>query len=465
MGSERIMTVKKNILIGLGAGCIALCVCNARAEELFDVLAQTYQTNPALQSAQAYLRAVDERVGQAKSGWRPIITLDGNATHAEQKFKNYPGTADFDYDNNQYEAGVTLVQPVFSGFKTVSAVDLAEKTVFATREQTRQTEQQVLLSAAVASVDVIQSRALLDLQKNQEQVLNRHYKSYQKRLKVGDLTGTDVAQSEARLKGAVAARINAQGNLETSVAAFESIVGRKPAENITINEIDSFMPGTLQEVLDAVKQQNPSLKAAEYAMQAAKENVSLQKGDVMPSVNVIVGAGYQWAQPLPQIDDHYDGRYWRVGANLSIPLYQGGGEYAKIREAKELENQARINYTQVLRELTMNATQAWETYQATKASIDAIKAQIKASKMALDGVIREADVGSRTVLDVLDAEQEYLNYRVNLVSAERNMTVAALNVLASMGKMTAESLKLKVDIYSYEEHYDDVKNKIIGTGI
>ena len=455
--------MKKTILFSFAV--LAFGCANAGAESLFDVLAKTYQSSPVLQSSQAYLRSVDERIGQAKSGWRPVITLDGNAMHTDQKFKNYPGTADFDYDNNQYDVGVNLVQPVFSGFKTASAVDYAEKSVLAAREQTRQTEQQVLLSAAIATVDVVQGRALLDLQKNQEQVLNRHYKSYQKRLKVGELTKTDVAQSEARLKGAVAARINAEGNLETSVATFESIVGEKPAADISINDFENLMPKSLEETLTYVKQNNPALKAAEYAAAAAKENVSLQQGDVLPSVNVIAGAGYQWSQPLPQIDDHYDGRYWRVGANLSVPLYQGGGEYAKIREAKELENQARIDYTQKLRTLTKEATQAWDIYQTTKASIEAIKAQIKASKMALDGVIREADVGSRTVLDVLDAEQEYLNYRVNLVSAERNMTVAALNLLSTMGKMTAQSLDLKVDVYSYEEHYDDVKNKLIGTGI
>ena len=457
--------MKKTFFFGLLTVGLLFSYTKADAESVFDILARTYQTNPSLQSAQAYLRAVDERVGQAKSGWRPIITLDGSAMHTDQKFKNYPGTADFDYDNNQYEAGINLVQPVFSGFKTTSATDYAKMSVLATRELTRQTEQQVLLSAAVASVDVVQSRALLELQKNQEQVLNRHYRSYQKRMKVGELTKTDVAQSEARLKGAVAARINAEGMLETAVAAFESIVGEKPASKISIDEIDSLMPKSLEETLAQVKANNPSLKAAEYAIEAASKNVSLQQGDIMPSVNIIAGAGYQWSQPLPQIDDHYDGRYWRVGANLSVPLYQGGGEYARIREAKELENQARIDHTRVLRELTKSATQAWETYQSTKASIDAIKAQIKASKMALDGVIREADVGSRTVLDVLDAEQEYLNYRVNLVSAERNMTVAAFNLLATTGNMTAEALKLKVDVYSYEDHFNDVNNKIIGTGI
>ncbi len=455
----------KKIICGLCAVSVAFGAAGAKADTLFDVLAQTYQTSPVLQAQQAYLRAVDERVGQAKAGYRPSLTAEGNVAYSDTRFKNYPASDDFSYDNDSYDAAVVLQQPVFSGFKTMSAVDYAELNVLAEREQTKQTEQDVLLSAAVAAVDVIQARAILDLQKNQEQVLGRHYKSYQKRFKVGELTKTDVAQSEARLKGATSARISAEGDLETAIAAYISVVGKKPAKKIDVNKLENYMPSTLKKTLIYVDSHNPSLKAAEYAMQAAKSNITLQRGDLLPSLNVNAAAGYQWRQPLPQLDDRYDGNYWQVGAKLSVPLYQGGGEYAKVREAKQLENQARISYVQVKRELTKSATQAWEVYKSTEASIEAIKAQIKASKMALDGVIREADVGSRTVLDVLDAEQEYLNYRVNLVSAERNMTVAALNLLAAMGKMTAQSLNLQVDRYVAEDYYNNVASKWIGTGI
>lgn len=445
--------------------CLFVFASVAKAETLFDVLAKTYQTSPVLQSSQAHLRAVDERVGQAKSSWRPYVGLEGNASYTDQRFKNYPNTNDFSYDNDMYDVGVVAKQSVFSGFKTVSAVDYAESNVLMERENVRQTEQNVLLNAAVAAVDVIQTRALLELQKNQEVVLNRHYKSYQKRFKVGELTKTDVAQSEARLKGATAARIGAEGNLETAIANYISVVGQKPSAKIELDDLAAFVPDSLDKTIASMKENNPSLKAAQMAVEVYRHNIEMQRGDLLPSLDVSAGAGYQWGQPLPQMDDNYDGHYWRVGATLSVPLYQGGGEYAKVREAKQLENQARIDLVQVERELTKNATQAWETYQTTKAAMEAIKAQISASKMALDGVIREADVGSRTVLDVLDAEQEYLNYRVNLVSAERNMTVAALRLLSAMGKMTAESLNLNVDRYALDAYYDDVQNKLIGTGI
>ncbi len=457
--------MRKTFKIVLLSCSMFVMTCTAHAESLFEALAYTYETNPTLEASRAYLRSVDERVGQAKAGWRPNLSAVGNATYTDQRFKNYPGTDDFDYDNDAYDAGLSLTQPIFSGFKTVSGVNYAETIVKQERENLKSTEQAVLLNSAVAYVDVITQRAVLELQKNQEQVLARHLKSYQKRFEVGDLTKTDVAQSEARLEGAKTNRIVAEGDLETANAAYVSMVGRKPPEKTRVNDLDKFLPKTLSECLDIMRTNNPSLKAAEFADEASQYNITLQRGDLLPELNVNAGAGYQWGQPLPQLDDKYDGHYWQIGANLTVPLYQGGGEYAKVREAKQLANQARINLEQVKRDLVKSTTQAWEQYRSTKSSIESIEAQIKASKMALDGVIREADVGSRTVLDVLDAEQEYLNNRVQLVQAERNMTVAALNLLSAMGHMTAGSLKLNVAQYNPQDYYENVSSKLIGTGI
>ncbi|MBQ4084481.1 MAG: TolC family protein, partial [Alphaproteobacteria bacterium] len=203
---------------------------------------------------------------------------------------------------------------------------------------------------------------------------------------------------------------------------------------------------------------------AVFADEAAKHNIGLNRADLMPSLDVKAGAGYQWGQPIPMTGD-YDGKYWQVGATLTVPLYQGGGEYSRLREAKQLANVARITLEQTRRDLIKLTTQAWETWQSSKASIVSIKAQIKASKMALDGVIREANVGSRTVLDVLDAEQEHLNYQVNLVRAERDATAAALQLLSAVGKMTAEELKLNVALYNPQDYYKKVNNKWIGGGI
>ena len=441
---------------------LGLWAAGASATTLFDELAYTYATSPILDAQRAYLRAADERVGQAKAGWRPMISAEGNAAHIGQKYKNYPNTENFDYDNTSYDAGLVVSQQIFSGFQTVSSVNYAKTVVLEEREKMQATEQDVLLTAAVAYADVIRDRALLDLQVNQEQVLARHLKSYQKRFKVGDLTRTDVAQAEARLSGAKTARTIAQGNLESSIAVYENVVGRKPNDIAKIDHLDDLLPKDFDAAVRLMEENNPNLKAAQYAEQAAKYQITRQESDLLPKVDVSAGAGYQWGQPLPALDDKYDGQYWRVGARLSVPLYQGGGEYARVREAKQLANQATILLEQTKRQLLQDTTQAWELWQSSKASIVSIQAQIKASKMALDGVIKEANVGSRTVLDVLDAEQEHLNYQVDLVIAERNEMVAAMSLLSSTGQMTAAGLGLKVDAYDPKEHYDDVNDKWIG---
>ena len=290
--------MRKTFKIVLLSCSMFVMTCTAHAESLFEALAYTYETNPTLEASRAYLRSVDERVGQAKAGWRPNLSAVGNATYTDQRFKNYPGTDDFDYDNDAYDAGLSLTQPIFSGFKTVSGVNYAETIVKQERENLKSTEQAVLLNSAVAYVDVITQRAVLELQKNQEQVLARHLKSYQKRFEVGDLTKTDVAQSEARLEGAKTNRIVAEGDLETANAAYVSMVGRKPPEKTRVNDLDKFLPKTLSECLDIMRTNNPSLKAAEFADEASQYNITLQRGDLLPELNVNAGAGYQWGQAL-----------------------------------------------------------------------------------------------------------------------------------------------------------------------
>ena len=441
---------------------LGLWAVSVHANTLFDELAYTYATSPALDAQRAYLRAADERVSQAQAGWRPTVAAEGNIAHIGQKYKNYPEVDKFDYDNTNYDAGLVVSQQIFSGFQTVSNVDYAKTIVLQERENMQAKEQDVLLAAAVAYADVIRARALLDLQVNQEQVLARHLKSYQKRFKVGDLTRTDVAQAEARLSGAKTARTVAQGDLDSTIAVYENVVGRKPDNIDKIDHLDDLLPKDFEAAVQLMEENNPTLKAARHAEQAAKYQITRQESDLLPKVDVSAGAGYQWGQPLPALDDKYDGQYWRVGARLSVPLYQGGGEYARVREAKQLANQASILLDQTKRQLLQDTTMGWELWQSSKASIVSIKAQIKASKMALDGVIKEANVGSRTVLDVLDAEQEYLNYRVDLVIAERNEMVAAMSLLASTGQMTATGLGLKVDVYDPQEHYNNVHSKWIG---
>ena len=216
----------------------------------------------------------------------------------------------------------------------------------------------------------------------------------------------------------------------------------------------------MDKAIEAALADNPKIKAAEYAMKAAGANVKSKKGVLLPQVNLNGAVGRQKEHVSIKQSD-----YWQVGANLTVPLFQSGKEYADVREAKQLENKYRILWSKTSQDVRAETTAAWEKYSATKAQIDSIQKQIKASQIALDGVIREANVGSRTVLDVLDAEQEHLDNQVSLVKAHREEIVSSFALMAAVGQLNPAGLGLSVEPYDPKDYYESVKNKWIGYGI
>ena len=287
--------------------------------------------------------------------------------------------------------------------------------------------------------------------------MKEHLASYRKRFKAGDLTKTDVAQSEARVSGATATRIAAQGQLKVSEANFFSVVGANPVALDDVEGIGFDLPTTVEEALDLALKNNPKILAANYAKESAKYIIKAQKGVLSPSINVGGAIGRQKESVSIDKDD-----YWKLQANLTVPLYQSGVEFANIRQAKQLENKYNILWHKTLQDVQAEVIAAWENYTASKAQVESIKDQIKASKMALNGVIREAKVGSRTVLDVLDAEQEHLDNQVSLVKTHREEIVSAFSLMAAIGKMNPEKLGLPVKPYDSTEYYESVKNKWLG---
>ena len=434
----------------------------AAADTLFDVLAYTYENSLTITAERSNLKATDETVAIAKSGYRPRLTADGNIGRSYNKY---------DYDNtvlddglkryqNPSDISLNFTQPVFSGLSTKNTVNSAKMNVRAGRSNLLSTEQTTLLDATTAYMDVIRDKAVLDLQINNENVLKRHLESYRKRFKVGELTRTDVAQSEARVSGATASRIAAEGDLKVSEARFFSVVGIEPNQLKDVEEVPVRLPETLDEAINLAMKNNPQIKAAEYVREAAGFSVSAKKGALLPEVNITAGIGRQRENLTVEQAD-----YWRVAANVSVPLFQSGSEYAEVRQAKNLENRYRILWAKTCQDVRSDTIAAWEQYQATKAQIESIKAQIKASKIALDGVIREAKVGSRTVLDVLDAEQEHLDNQVSLVKVHRDEIVAAFTLMSAIGQMNQAGLNLNVKPYDPRAYYEDVKNQWIGYGI
>lgn len=448
--------MKKILLM---ATCCILFSNMVLADDLNQVLSYSYENNLTLQANRVAQKATDEEVAKAKSGYRPLISADGSIgrAHNSQEFLNTAGKQT--YNQNPTSVQLSLNQPIFSGFSTMNSVKSAKKQVLAGRSSLLNAEQNILLQTVSVYMDVIRDKAVLELQENQERVLKRHLDSYRKRFKAGGLTRTDVAQSEARASGATAARIAADGQLKMSQAMFFSVVGQAPNDLKDVESLDFNLPTTLAEAMELAMKQNPQILAANYAQEAARYAVSAQKGALLPSVNVGAAAGR--AEENMTIDRN---DFWQVKANVSVPLYQAGLEYANIRQAKQNENRYRILWNKTIQDVHAEVVAAWENYTASKAQLDSIKAQIEASKLALEGVIREAKVGSRTVLDVLDAEQEHLDNQVALVRVHHDEIVAAFALMSSVGQMTPTHLGLAVQPYDPTEYYESVKNKWLGYG-
>ena len=434
----------------------------AMADTLPEVMAYTYENSLTLSANRAGLKAIDEKVAQAKSGYRPVVL--GEADVARARYKNTYDNAAIANKQKIYltptDVSLSFVQPVFSGLSTVNAVQSAKDTVRAGRSDLLNTEQAVLLDTAAVYMDVIRDEAVLKLQKNQEKVLREHLDSYRKKLKAGVLTRTDVKQAEARLAGATASRIAAEGQLQVSKANFFSIVGIEPKDLKDVKETVFTPPETLDKAIESALAENPKIKAAEYAMRAAGSAVKSKKGALAPQVNLNGAVGRQKEHVSIKQSD-----YWQVGANLTVPLFQSGKEYADIREARQLENKYRILWSKTSQDVRAETIAAWERYNATKAQMDSIRQQINASQIALDGVIREANVGSRTVLDVLDAEQEHLDNQVSLVKAHREEIVSSYALMAAVGELNPKGLGLTVEPYNPKDYYESVKNKWIGYDI
>lgn len=440
----------------------------AKAETLQEALAYAYQNNPSLQAERAAVRATDENVAQALSGFRPTIAAVGSYTPSRAKTKGNTGNLVYDemYGDTRtsrvdYGLGLNISQPVFSGFKTVSQTKAAENQVKAAQAGLRLTEENILTQTAAAFADVLQYQSILELKKNNEKVLKQQLEQTRNRFKVGDVTRTDVAQAESRYAASLADRITAEGDLKVANAAYANIVGKYP-ENLDAPEIpNDFLPNSLDGAVELASRYNPSVIAAEYSARSAWYDVNTQKGDLLPDVSVSASAAKDWNNPL----QHYDTTAYQASAKVTIPLYEAGYAYSKVRQAKHTANRYRILKEKAIRDAVNNATSAWESLSAARASISSIRTQIDASARALTGVRREALAGERTVLDVLNAENELLSGQVSLVAAKRNELVASFYLMAAIGRMTASSLGLDVEIYNPEDNYDAVRGQWIGTNV
>jgi len=427
------------------------------AQSLEDALATTYNSNPELLAARAALRATDEDVSIAKGGWRPSVSASFSSGYTINDSESR-GVSTADDDSFPQSASVSVTQPLYTGGAVDAAVDEADANVQGSRADMFTTEQSVLLEAVTAYVDVIQAESTLELQINNVQRLEKQLQATRDRFRVGEVTRTDVAQAESRLARARADRTTAEGTLVEARVEFERVVGVVP-NDLSQPAVASNLPASREQAVEMALGGSFSLVAAQFDEAAQKAAVEGALADLYPTLDLV--GQYAYSQDTSGVDNRQS--QFTAELQLTVPLYQQGIVYAGVRQEKELLNQARLTVDQTRRSVVDSAASTFETYQTSLAQIESLRAEVASSEVALDGVQQEATVGARTVLDVLDAEQELLDAQVSLVAATRDSIVASYQLLVAMGHLTAQDLALPVEIYDYDKHYRDVEGKFFGT--
>jgi outer membrane protein len=456
------------VYIALLVACVAASPREAAAETIEAALARAYENNPQLNAQRAIVRQTDEGVPQALSGYRPTISANATVGREYSDFKNVipptpslvPQGASF-VDRGMstpHSVGGTVSQTIFNGEQTANKVRAAESQVSAARETLRVMEESVLLAAATAYMDMSRDSANLEVQQNNVRVLDRTLTDTRNRFAAGQVTSTDVAQSEAQLAAAQASLHAAESTLMTTRANYRRIIGVEAANLAPASSVDRLAPSTLGAAIAVGTAENPSVTAALYGVDVAQLQVKIAEGALWPTL----AAQYNFQQqlfPSLNIPKQFTDT---VALNLSVPLYQGGAEYSAIRLDKETLDQQRLNVDQVRDQTRANVVQAWGQLQAAKAQVEAAIRQNDASERALTGVRNEAIAGQRTTQDVLNAEQALVNARQNLLVAQHDRVVASYSLLSAVGRLSAQNLALPVPVYDPSVHYQQVRDSWIG---
>ncbi|MDA7949819.1 MAG: TolC family outer membrane protein, partial [Hyphomicrobiaceae bacterium] len=433
--------------------------CGARAESLLQALASAYMTNPTLNAERAALRATDEEISQARSNFRPSLTGDLDAGYRNTNPKLKSGAPGSGGTHHPKALALTLNKSLFRGFRTLNAIREAEANIQSGRANLRDTEQTVLLDGVTAYMDVFRDQAIVRLRESNVRVLSEQQKATKDRFEVGEVTKTDVAQSEARRSGSVSDLSLAQSNLKTSRAAYQQIIGHPPSSLIEPQSIEGLLPRGLQGALGISGAENPNIVSALFAEEASRYAIKQIIGEMLPelSVEATISDSFEPSISLEQESER------RITGRLRVPLYTRGEPSSRARQARQVNWQRRREIDEARAQANADVIAAWGRLISARAQIISDQEQVRANKIALNGVKEEEKVGQRTLLDVLDAEQELLDSQVALVSTQRDRVVAAFTLLAAIGRLDAHFLRLPVQFYDPMAYYDKIKHKLFGT--
>jgi outer membrane protein len=429
-----------------------------QAETMLGALAKAYAANPSLNAQRATLRATDENMPQALSGYRPTVNASGSTalTRTETRIPGQETTKTL-YPSS---LGLQIDQNIFDGNRTRNSVRAAESQILSGREQLRNTEQGILLNSVASYMDVLRDTAVLNLQRNNVEVLEEQLRQTQDRFSVGEVTRTDVAQSEAQLASSRAQESLAEANLRTSISIYRQYIGETPRKLGPGVPAERHLPKSLEQAIRVGLAEHPAIIAALHGVDVAEFQVKVVESALYPQLGVSAGVSRNWDASGTAKSVVTSGT---IVGQLRIPIYEGGLVYSQTRQAKEQAGQQRLQVDITRDQVQQAVVSAWANLEASKQRITAAQAAVAANEIALSGTREEAKVGQRTTLDVLNAQQTLLSSRVSLVTAQRDRIVASYEVLNAIGRLSAETLGLKVARYDSKRHFEQVKGKWIGT--
>ena len=415
------------------------------AQTLEEALVSTYLSNPTLKEQRANLLATAEEVAEAKGDWLPTLAIEAEAQN---------NVIDIGDENDNFvssSAALVLEQNLFQGGETVANVQRTEDLVMYQRARLMAIEQEVLLSATEAYANLVNNLAILDLARKNEDRLAQQLDGAKKRTRAGELTRTDVAQAEARYAGAIAERDRAIGEVESSKADYRSITNQDPASLSTLQAL-SVPVATEADARALARENNPTIMASRYRLAAAGADILVARAEIYPTLDLRAEVGYadEFGLDDDDDDDNDDGAAAAIGVELRIPLYQGGADYARIRRATQINSQFEESLEAATRSVLAATSRAFQDLRAARLRIGSIERQVLAAKTALDGAQKEAAVGQRTTLDLLDLENDFFQAEVDLATTRRDEVVASYQLAQAFGQLTAETLDLPVERFETE---------------
>ncbi|RVD61800.1 transporter [Mesorhizobium sp. M2D.F.Ca.ET.185.01.1.1] len=448
----------KNVLAAILVSATALSPLAASAETITGALAKAYQYNSQLNSARAGVRVTDEGVAIAKSGYRPTVNGSGSIDYSSTRIQG----ATQNLTTGSF--GIQINQMLFDGFQTKNNVAAAEAQVKASVESLRNTEENILFNAASAYMDVIRDRQVAALTEQNLQFLTEQARAARSRFEVGEGTRTDVAQADASRATAVAQLSAARATALASAATYHQIVGDEPGKLKAASPLGKLLPGNLDSALAVASAEHPAILSTQHLVDAAAFAVKSHEGALLPQLTASAGVSDNYSHSSPASISRPNGSSTSadIGATLTIPIYSGGRTEALVRQSKESLSEARIQVDVSRDQVRQAVVSAWTQYVAARESVDANRQVIDAAQLALNGVIEERNVGQRTTLDVLNAQNAVITAKINQASSERDVVVASYAILSAMGRLSVDRLGLPVTKYKPEEHYNAVKDKWTG---